>query len=199
MGILGSLISGIVAKRTGERQTAEGKRHIANSEDIFPENENFEQRLFLNGLEKKTKGYYTGSMASSLTDELEKSFSSVKEGALSLASGGGADVTSLMRNNSAQKEAFNGILGTLEGKGLARDQMNEALLDKISQRSLDLDLLRFQNERYEGQRLLQSGEQNKMAGQSAFASFGDQLFDIGATMGLSAITNSAKGVMGGTK
>lgn len=166
---LGTIIAGIIAGRKGKKQEAEGRQKIAQSEQLIPEEVDGEQRLALNRIQRKTDSYNSGSFASSMYDELNQNYANVTEGALSLASGGGSDVTALLRQGKTAGQAFNQVLGAVENKGMAYENEAQRQLEAITQRRLELQLLKHQEKRYDGQTMLQAGLQNQAAGNATIA------------------------------
>ena len=188
-GFLGSLISGIMAIKNGKRQEASGKKKIQESDALMPENEDPEQRMNYALTRKKADAYQTGSFASSMQDDLDNNFANMTEGALSLASGGGADATALMRQGKTASQAYNTLTGTLEQKGSALDLQADNQLGDLLQRTLELNLMKHQEKRYDGQTELAAGLQNKNAGMASIGSAVDSV----ANIGISALTGKLGG------
>ena len=106
---------------------------------------------------------------------------------MSLASGGGADVTALMKVGGQASGAFNDVLGSLENRATQYDAMSGAALDQIAQRKLELDLMKHQEKRYDGLTELQTGNANIAAGKAGIASGVGGMMDTAATLGIGAI------------
>lgn len=190
-GFLGSLIGGILALKNGKEQEASGKKKIQESDALMPENEDPEQRMNYALTRKKADAYQTGSFASSMKDDLDNNFANMTEGALSLASGGGADATALMRQGKTASQAYNTLTGTLEQKGSVLDAQADNQLGDLLQRTLELNLMKHQEKRYDGQTELAAGLQNKNAGMASIGSAVDSVANMGLSMGLSAIKPKA--------
>lgn len=200
--MLADLIGGIISTRKGNKQIAEGEKSLELAKSKFPDFSDNRELVLLDELERKSDSYYTGSKASLIKDDIGSGFASVKEGALSLASGGGADVNSLIGISNSQSNAYNNALSFFEERGVQRDAMEQSLLSDIVQKELELRLLDYSNERYKGESLVSAGEQNKEAGKSAITGFFSDLEDLGMSFlsgGLSSIAKAGNKRAKGSK
>ena len=189
---LGSLIGGIMAIKNGKEQESSGKQKIAQSDKLMPLEEDPEQRLAYANIRKKADSYQSGSFASSMRDDLDNNYANINEGILSLASGGGADATALMRQGKTASQAYNALTGTLEQKGLALEQQANTQLGDLLQRELELKLMKHQEKRYDGQTELAAGLQNQNAGMASIGSAVDSV----ANIGIAALTGGIGGKSG---
>lgn len=185
--MFGEMIGGIMSLIQGKKQKAAGEKKIAQSELLIPGAEDPEQRLAYEKLKSKADTMYSGSYASTLTDNLAESFAGIKEGAMSLASGGGSDVTALMKVGNQASGAFNDVLGSIENRATQYDAMSGAALDQIAQRKLELDLMKHQEKRYDGLTELQTGNANIAAGKAGIAGGVGGMMDTAATLGIGAL------------
>ncbi len=185
--MFGEMIGGIMSLIQGKKQKASGEKKIAQSELLMPAAEDSEQRLAYEKLANKADTMYSGAYASTLTDNLAENFAGIKEGAMSLASGGGSDVTALMKVGNQASGAFNDILGAVENRAVQYDSMANTALDHIAQRKLELQLMKHQEKRYDGVTELSAGNKNIAAGQAGIAGGVGQIMDTAATLGIGAL------------
>lgn len=136
---LASIIMGAVQMRKGAKKAERGKKMLVESDKLFPEYENQEQRFNLNRIQSKRDSMYSGSYASTLMDNLNQNYANVTEGAMSLGSGGGSDVTALMQQGKTASQAFNQVLGLTEKLGFDYEQEANKQLGDIVQRKLELE------------------------------------------------------------
>lgn len=169
----------------GEQQKAQGRLKISQAESMIPAQEDPELRYNLSRIQRKRDSMYSGSYASSMKDNLDQTFANIKEGALTLASGGGADVNALLKAGGTVSQAYNDILGNIENRAFQYETMSQKQLDDIAQRKLELSLLRHQEKRYDGVTQLAAGNANVAAGQASMAG------------GFSSLVNTAFGAVGG--
>lgn len=182
---LDQIIGGILGMAEGEQQKAQGRLKISQAESMIPAQEDPELRYNLSRIQRKRDSMYSGSYASSMKDNLDQTFANIKEGALTLASGGGADVNALLKAGGTVSQAYNDILGNIENRAFQYETMSQKQLDDIAQRKLELSLLRHQEKRYDGLTQLAAGNANVAAGQASM---------IG---GFSSLANTAFGAVGG--
>lgn len=166
---LGELIGGILARKEGARQVEEGEKKISQAEGMIPGQEDPELRYNLSRIQRKRDSMYSGSYASSMKDNLDQTFANIKEGALTLASGGGADVNALLKAGGTVSQAYNDILGNIENRAFQYETMSQKQLDDIAQRKLELSLLRHQEKRYDGVSEVAAGRANLAAGTASIA------------------------------
>lgn len=185
--IFGEMIGGIMALVQGKKQKASGEKKIAQADLLIPGAEDVEQRLAYEKLKNKADTMYSGSYASTLTDNLAENFAGIKEGAMSLASGGGSDVTALMKIGNQASGAFNDVLGNIENRATQYDVMSGQALDQIAQRKLELQLLKHQEKRYDGVTETAAGNKNIDAGKAGIAAGVGGLVDTAATLGIGAL------------
>lgn len=185
--MFGELIGGIMSLVHGKKQKASGEKKIAQAELLMPPAEDSEQRLAYEKLSNKADTMYSGSYASTLTDKLAENFAGIKEGALSLASGGGSDITALMKVGNQVSGSFNDVLGAVENRAVQYDSMANTALDQIAQRKLELQLMKHQEKRYDGVTETAAGNKNIDAGQAGIAAGVGGIIDTAATLGIGAI------------
>lgn len=191
---LASMIMGAVQARKGKKKAAEGRNLLSQSEQLRPDEVDTQSRLSLNRIQAKRDSMYSGSYASTLTDGLNESYAALTEGALSLASGGGADVNALLKQSKSAGQAVNNIIGQVENNALAYETEAQRQLESIQQRQLELQLLNHQQKRYDANAMIAAGDAQQMAGQAAAV----QGFEDTVNTGLSLMTGGMLNKKAGT-
>lgn len=192
---LASIIMGAVQMRKGAKKAERGRKMLVESDKLFPEYENQEQRFNLNRIQSKRDSMYSGSYASTLMDNLNQNYANVTEGAMSLGSGGGSDVTALMQQGKTASQAFNQVLGLTEKLGFDYEQEANKQLGDIVQRKLELELMKHQEKRYDANSLIAAGETQNNAGAAAVLQGVEDIKDTAMSVFLpgGSLAKSAKG------
>lgn len=174
---LGSIIAGAIMAHRGKKKEKEGKKLLAESDKLIPDDTDQEQRFALNRIQSKRDSLYSGSYASTLLDDLNQNYANMTEGALSLASGGGADVTALLRQGKTASQAFNQTIGALEQQGFSYEQEAQRQLENIIQRKLEIGLLKHQEKRYDANSMIAAGDAQRNAGIAAASAGVDDMIN----------------------
>lgn len=183
---LGSLIGGIIQRKQGIKKANEGRKLLSESDNYFPALEDAEQRGALNRIRARANNLYSGSYASALSDNMKQQYANMQQGALSLASGGGADVTAMMRSGNMIGQNFNQTIGALEQQGFQYEQESQRRLEDIVQRQLELNLMKHQEKRYDANSMIAAGDMQKNAGSAAIMSGMDSMVNTAVSMGTGA-------------
>ena len=116
----------------------------------------------------------------------------MQQGALSLASGGGADVTAMMRSGNMIGQNFNQTIGALEQQGFQYEQESQRRLEDIVQRQLELNLMKHQEKRYDANSMIAAGDMQKNAGSAAIMSGMDSMVNTAVSLGTGAFSSMLK-------
>ena len=135
---------------------------------------------------------YSGSYASALSDNMKQQHANMQQGALSLASGGGADVTAMMRSGNMIGQNFNQTIGALEQQGFQYEQESQRRLEDIVQRQLELNLMKHQEKRYDANSMIAAGDMQKNAGSAAIMSGMDSMVNTAVSLGTGAFSSMLK-------
>lgn len=186
---LTKMIGGISSMVTGGKQVSESAELKRKADSLFPEYSDPTRLMFANKIQRKADAMNTGSYATSLYDALENSSASMTSGALKLASGSGADVTTMLAAQRNTGDAFNKTLGTLEQSSNQLMDVYSKQLDQIEGRKLQLQMVQNRDNKLASEQLMWAGMQNKAAGLEGIVGGMEDMAVGLATGGMSMMAN----------
>ena len=149
----------------GAGQIFSGMQKKKKAENLFPFQEDPEMRSYLNDINRQKKSFNTGTAFAESLKELKEQQALTQKGILS-ASGGSSGAA--MAGLSKTQKNVGDIFGRIAEKGMEQEnflnQMYGNILGTMSQRKLELNLLKYNQSMTEAADLMKHGQSNLMAG-----------------------------------
>lgn len=157
--------SSLLGTATGLVQSIAGMVKKNKAKDMFPMDEDPEMRAYLNDIARKKRSFKTGSAFSESLKELKNEEALTNRGILS-ASGGssGAAISGLGRTQKNTGDMFGKIAEAGMQEEFSLDQLYGNVLSNMSQKKLELSLLKYNQAMTEASDLAKHGKGNAMAG-----------------------------------
>ena len=154
----------------GVAQASAGANQMRKAKKLKPELEDPEQRSMLNYFERKRNSLHSGAAIAGAENELATTNASVSSGIVQAAGGdSGAALSGLSRLGKISGGTFNDILAKAEDRGQKYDELSAGLLDKISNRKLQLQMYEYTSALGRAGSLIDGGLKNINAGAASVA------------------------------
>lgn len=158
-------IMGVVNIAMGDSKLNQGQEQKRKAQALRPPLEDPDMRTYLGYLERKRRSIETGGAYGNLYNQVGRNLANTQTGILQ-ASGGnvGAAISGLTTAQRGATSSFGDILNRQNSDLIGWDNKYGNVLDQISRRKADLQLLKYNQEMAEAAAKISKGEQQVDAG-----------------------------------
>jgi hypothetical protein len=182
---VGSLLSAGLSVGKGLYDMEAGKTKRGSAMGQKPPLEDPEMRQYLGYLQRKRRAIETGSTYGRQANKIGQQLADTQSGIVQVSGGNaGAAISGMLQAQRGAGESYGDLVERNMPLGLQYEKAYSGVLDSISQRKQDLQLLGYNQEMAESAALTKSGNESYMAGTEGLIT--------GATSLLSKIPTSGK-------